>query len=52
LYHHHDSVIAITPWKLCKGLDCLLEFFSQEMSLKEHDKKKEVIEFGMIVWSI
>jgi hypothetical protein len=40
LYHHHDSIIAITPRKLCKGRDCLLEFFSRENESQRAWQKK------------
>lgn len=40
LYHHHDSVIAIAPRKLCKGQDCLLEFLSQENESQRAWQKK------------
>jgi hypothetical protein len=40
LYHHHDSVIAIAPRKLCKGQDCLLELFSQENESQKAWPKK------------
>ncbi len=40
LYHHHDSVIAIAPWKLSKGRDCLLTNFSQENESQRAWQKK------------